>query len=89
MTRFGSIESRHGVDEPGYVPPEREVVELDQSEIGHSLSLLEATVAALIPLAGLGLAVWRFGRNDIGPGFADLLMACFGTALWLALALAS
>jgi hypothetical protein len=75
-----SIESKHGVDEPDYAPPERLAVEAaDEVEpIGDSINLFEAIVSLVIPIAGLGLAIWRFGRNNVGPGIADLLLGGLG-----------
>ncbi len=77
-----SIESKHGVDEPGYVPPARRAVEVGEDEpIGDSINLFEATVSLVIPIAGLGLAIWRFGRNNVGPGIADLMLGALGFAI--------
>jgi hypothetical protein len=75
-----SIESKHGVDEPGYKPPiDRHIVEvIDDEPIGNSLSPLEAIVSLVIPIAGIGLAIWRFGRNNVGPGIADLMLGALG-----------
>ncbi len=76
-----SIESRHGVDDPGYEYVEPEAPQPDTKEWEHTMGPVEALVALLIPIAGLGLAIWRFGRGDIGPGFANLLLAVFSSAV--------
>jgi hypothetical protein len=67
---FGTIEDRAGVEDEGYVPPSdvaEEPAELTGDE-DHRASGLELFVSFLIPIAGLGLAVWRLARNDVGPG---------------------
>jgi hypothetical protein len=78
-----SIESKHGVDEPDYVPPvDRHVVEVaNVKPVDDTLGPLEAIVALLIPIAGFGLAIWRFGRGNVGPGIADLMLGGFGFAI--------
>jgi hypothetical protein len=75
---FSSIENRHRVDDPDYEYVERDIPGLDIEPTDHTLSLGEALVAFVIPVAGLGLAIWRFGRGDIGPGFADLMLGGLG-----------
>ena len=85
MPLLSRIEDKHGVDEPGYQYAEPDAPELDRKPIDHTLSFGEALVAFVIPIAGLGLAVWRFGRGDIGPGFANLQLGGLGFLAGVAL----
>jgi hypothetical protein len=57
---FGSIEGRHGVHEPDYQPPADEPVRVSPETDSHRIRPLEAIVAFVFPLIGLGLSIWRF-----------------------------
>jgi hypothetical protein len=82
-----SIESKHGMDKPDYEPVERRVVRDEDfvDDISHTLGPLETVTAFLIPFAGFLLAIWRFGRGDIGPGMADLMIGAVGFVVAVAL----
>jgi hypothetical protein len=75
-----SIESKHGVEEPGYRYKERSAVEPVVREWGHTLTIHEVFAAFLLPISSFGFAIWRFGRGDVGPGAANLLLGVIG---WL------
>jgi hypothetical protein len=78
MGPFRSIEDRHGVNEPGYEPPVEPTYEIAPITDSRTLSLLEAFVVLTFPALGVGLSVWRFGRGDVGPGIADLMLSLIG-----------
>jgi hypothetical protein len=75
---FASIESRHGIEDPGYTPPLESPEVEPGDEWGHKLRFWEAVLAIAVPVIGLGMAIWRFGRGDMGPGVADLLLGMVG-----------
>ncbi len=82
MGVFGSIEQKSGVDRPDYqLPPPLPDVAAAEDEWGHTLGICEALVSFVLPIAGLGLSIWRFGRGDSGPGVADLLLGIVGAAV--------
>jgi hypothetical protein len=74
----GSIESKHGIDEPRYEYSEADRPGRRPKEWSHSLSFVEVAAAFLLPISSLGFAIWRFGRGDIGPAFANLLLGAVG-----------
>jgi hypothetical protein len=76
-----SIESKHGVDEPGYEPPihDIEITTPDETEFGA----LEIIGSLVLPVVGIAFAVMRFAREEVGKGFACLLMGALGAAVWL------
>lgn len=84
LRALSSIEDRAGVDDPNYQPPD-DPDEFDDQPEPHELGVLEAIIGFLVPIVGLLLAVWRFGRNDIGPGLALLLLAILGAAAYAVL----
>lgn len=38
-------------------------------------------MAFILPIGGFVIAIWRFGRGDIGPGIAALLVSCLSFAV--------
>jgi hypothetical protein len=44
----------------------------------HTLEPWEGALALLLPIAAPVLAIWRFGRGDVGPGIADLMLGSVG-----------
>jgi hypothetical protein len=82
-----SIEKRAGMDRPDYQVPEDRPVEPVERD-NHILSFWEGIFAFLVPIVGLGMSIWRFGRGDIGPGIADLML-CFVGSVAVIVALAN
>jgi hypothetical protein len=82
-----SIEDKHGVNEPDYTPSPRHDDDHDRGAegAGHTLDGLEAFVAFVVPFAALGIAIWRFGRGDVGPGIANLILGGLGYGVAVAL----
>lgn len=80
MSLFGSIEDKHGVNEPGYTPTVDEPIQLadDKGPIG----VLEIVGSVLVPIAGVVFAIMRFADNEVGPGIACLLMSMIGWFCW-------
>ena len=78
---FGSIEARHGVDEPGYRLPVDEPVALIRED-RRGVGPLEIVGSLLIPIAGLVFAIMRLSDDEVGPGFACLLVGVVGAFCW-------
>ena len=81
MSLFGSIENKHGMNDPDYEYSEPDAPRLNTKEWGHTLNIYEVLAAFLLPISSLGFAIWRFGRGDIGPGFANLMLGTIGFVL--------
>ena len=81
MRPFKSIEDRYGVDADDYVPPAEHDNDFLPTE-RRTLYWWEALFAFLMPLVGLAMSVWRFGRGHIGPGIADLILCGIGWLVW-------
>lgn len=83
MPLFGSIESKHGVNEPGYEPPVDEPITLADDR-GGPVGYLEIIGSFMMPIAGVVFAIMRFVDNEVGPGLACLLVGAVGFACWWA-----
>jgi hypothetical protein len=80
MRLFGSIEDRHGVDEPDYELPVDEPVAIPEED--KRVGPLEIIGSLVIPPAGVVFAIMRFASNEVGPGFACLLTGIVGWFCW-------
>jgi hypothetical protein len=77
---LGSIENKHGVNEPGYEAP---VVEPATITDHHGpIGYLEIIGSFVMPIAGVVFAIMRFADNEVGPGLACLLVGVLGFACW-------
>jgi hypothetical protein len=75
-----SIESRHGVDEPGYESPVDEPITL--ADHHGPVGYLEIIGSFVLPIAGVIFAIMRFTDEEIGSGLACLLVGALGFACW-------
>lgn len=82
---FGSIEDRHGVDEPGYEPPAPEHAQIVEHK--DKFGAVEIIGCLLIPIGGVIFAIMRFADEEVGAGLACLLMGALSAAGWFALLL--
>jgi hypothetical protein len=79
MKLLGSIEKRHGMDEPGYTPPvDRPVIPSSESRPGWS----DALWSLLVPIFGVVIGLKHLFRERVGAGLACLLLAGGGYAAW-------
>jgi hypothetical protein len=83
MKPWGSIEKRHGVDEPGYEPPvDRPVI---PSPVVRPGNVSDALWSLLVPAFGVVVGLKHLFRERVGAGLACLLLAAIGAAGWSAL----
>lgn len=80
---FRGIEAKTGVHEYGYEVPNDEPDDGGVSrEWGDALTGTEVFASIVLPISGVGFAIWRFGRGNIGPGFANVLLFLVCTFVW-------
>lgn len=77
---FRTIETRRGVEDPAYQPPERAPDVGLPDETGFSA--LELAASLVFPFAAVVFAVLRFSREQVGKGLALLLIGLVSTGLW-------
>lgn len=78
---WSSIETKRGVNEPGYEPPVDEPVEI-ADERGKPVNGWEVLGSLLFPILALPFAIMRFSHSEYGPGIACLLLGFLGATLW-------
>jgi len=86
MRLLGSIENKHGVNEPGYEAPVDEPVTVEDHH--GPIGYLEIIGSFVVPIAGVIFAIMRFADDEVGPGLACLLVGALGFACWWVLLLA-
>ena len=79
MKFLRSIESKHGVELPGYEPPVEEEPTFSDDEPFGALEIIGSFV---FPIAGIVFAIMRFADEEIGPGLACLLIGALGFVCW-------